>query len=103
MIAVYIHYLKGEHATYSVYLDDAQSEQTYAKPFLVIPDKGYKEAAFTITVADTALLDFEVPAWQKFAITVRHVCALALKKRVTNNEYLRLLPRRHLTALILVA
>lgn len=68
--SVMFQFVKGEHATYSVYLDDGGALQTYAKPFLVIPDKGYKEAAFTITVADTALLDYEVPAWQKFGITV---------------------------------
>lgn len=66
--------MQGVHATYVVSLeemvDGALVPIDYAKPFVVIPNNGYKQSFFTITVADAALLDYENVPWQEFKLTV---------------------------------
>lgn len=61
---------QGVHATYSVSLNGGRTTIDYAKPFLMIPDNGYKEAYFTITIANASLLDYEVAEWRVFDLTV---------------------------------
>lgn len=64
----------GPHASYEVVLtQDELAAANFAEAFIIIPGNGYQEQTFTITVADTALIDFEDPDWRSFEITVR-VC-----------------------------
>lgn len=62
--------LQGKNATYLVSLESTSTEHNFIQPFTVIPNKGYQESNFTITISDINLLDYEVEAWQKFTITV---------------------------------
>jgi hypothetical protein len=62
----------GPHATYEVVLtqrDDAASD--FAKAFSIVPNAGYQLQNFTVSVANTALIDFEEADWQEFEIMVR--------------------------------
>ncbi|XP_037029736.1 cadherin-23-like [Bradysia coprophila] len=62
----------GIHATYDVsLLSSSGSLINYAEPFSVIPTRGYQESAFTISVINTAKLDFEDEEWQTFVIIIK--------------------------------
>lgn len=64
--------LQGIHATYDVRLDEKVSEELLlgAKSFSIIPNSGYQEASFTLTIVNTALLDYELPERQRFDLIV---------------------------------
>ena len=62
----------GEHASYEIVLsqtDDAAAE--FSKAFNIVPSNGYQKQTFTISVADTSLIDFENENWQNIEILVR--------------------------------
>lgn len=66
-------FYQGIHATYQVSLTSQNAlGLQYEQPFIVIPNKGYKDANFTITIGDTEFLDYEDLNWQEFKITVNY-------------------------------
>lgn len=68
----------GEHASYEIVLsqnDDVVAD--YAKAFSIVPNNGYQRQSFTISVANTSLIDYEDPDWQEFDILVRSMANLS--------------------------
>lgn len=63
---------QGENAQYSVILSHKSTNDViYSDAFNLIPDSGYQRAEFfKITVIDASLVDYEVPEWQEFELTV---------------------------------
>lgn len=57
----------GDHATYSISILPAE----FAEALNIIPINGYQLQNFTISVANTELLDYEDDLWRAFNITVR--------------------------------
>lgn len=61
----------AQHATYDIILMEKEdSRAEYSKAFNIVPNNGYQEQGFTISVADTSLIDFEEPLWREFDIVV---------------------------------
>lgn len=61
----------GQHASYEVVLSqEATDVEEYAKAFNIIPINGYQNQSFTISVADTSMIDYEDEKWQKFEVVV---------------------------------
>lgn len=61
----------GLHATYDVLLiEEAGSLAEYSKAFNIVPNNGYQEQGFTISIANTSLIDFEDTLWREFDIIV---------------------------------
>ncbi|XP_070502052.1 cadherin-AgCad1-like isoform X3 [Chironomus tepperi] len=56
----------GMNAMYNVRLE----REKFASAFNIIPQNGYQEQSFTISVLNQNLLDFEVPEFQSFDITI---------------------------------
>ena len=60
----------GRHATYEIVLTQKESSVEYSEAFNIVPNNGYQEQEFTISVSNAALLDFEESLWREFEITV---------------------------------
>ncbi|XP_055614731.1 cadherin-23-like [Uranotaenia lowii] len=59
----------GIHATYTLVLNEkVNDEQQQTNSFSIIPQNGYQRTAFTVTIVDATLLDFELPERQKFQL-----------------------------------
>jgi hypothetical protein len=62
----------GPNASYQILLTQKiDSISEYSNAFSVVPNAGYQMQNFTISVANTDLLDFEDLDWQNFEIMVR--------------------------------
>lgn len=62
----------GQHASYEVVLSqETNALEEYAKAFNIIPINGYQTQSFTISVADTSMIDFEDANWQNFEVFVK--------------------------------
>lgn len=62
----------GEHASYEIALsqsDDAAA--IFSEAFNIVPSNGYQKQTFTISVANTDLIDYENEEWQEIDILVR--------------------------------
>lgn len=62
----------GPNASYEVILSQEDESEEFSKAFNIIPTNGYQSQSFTISVANTTLIDYEVDEWQKFEITVSY-------------------------------
>lgn len=60
----------GPNAAYEILLTQSDGSVEFSKAFNIIPSNGYQRQSFVISVADSALIDYEVKEWQKFEITV---------------------------------
>lgn len=64
----------GEHATYEIVLTQKEDSLVeFSKAFNIVPSNGYQEQGFTLSVADTKLIDFEVEIWREFDIVVSEI------------------------------
>lgn len=62
----------GPNASYEVILSQETSAlDDFAKAFNVIPSNGYQKQSFTISVANTSMIDFEDGNWQDFEVIVQ--------------------------------
>ncbi|GAB0091829.1 fat-like cadherin-related tumor suppressor homolog [Sergentomyia squamirostris] len=59
----------GPHATYSVEML-SDSEVLYPNAFTIIPNTGYQETSFLITVSNAEFLDYEDPIWRDFDLKI---------------------------------
>ncbi|XP_055680929.1 protein dachsous-like [Lutzomyia longipalpis] len=57
----------GPHATYTV---EMVSLENYADAFTIIPNTGYQETSFLITVSNATFLDYEDEVWQSFQMRI---------------------------------
>lgn len=74
----------GPNAQYEVILTQGDGAiREFASAFHIVPGNGYQKQTFTVTVVDTDLIDFEVPEWQQFEITVSSYIMIQLKKIFT--------------------
>lgn len=62
----------GPNASYEIILSQEDQSEEFSKAFNIIPSNGYQRQSFTISVANTTLIDYEVDEWQKFDITVSY-------------------------------
>lgn len=62
----------GLHATYNVHLQERVSGQIVSeiKSFSIIPNNGYQQGTFTITITNAAQLDYELPERRQFDLIV---------------------------------
>jgi hypothetical protein len=61
----------GPHATYRVFLTQKESSEVeHSKAFNIVPNNGYQEQGFTLSVANAGLLDYEEELWREFEIIV---------------------------------
>ena len=74
----------GRHATYEIVLTQKESSPSeYSEAFNIVPNNGYQEQGFTISVANAALLDFEESLWQEFEIIVS---ILSISKSIVRKQ-----------------
>lgn len=62
--------LQAENAQYSVHLTD-DSDYKWHSAFLIVPNTGYQNTYFTISVSDALLLDYEDENWRNIKIEVK--------------------------------
>lgn len=60
----------GPNASYEIMLTQNHENVEFSKAFNIIPSNGYQTQSFTISVANTAIIDYEEEEWQQFEITV---------------------------------
>ncbi|XP_018321282.1 protocadherin Fat 4 isoform X3 [Agrilus planipennis] len=60
----------GNNAVYRVQLLD-DTNNGYNEAFQIVPNQGYKEWTFYLSVSDSSLLDYENEAWQELTFQVR--------------------------------
>lgn len=59
----------GPHATYSVEMV-SDTEENFPEAFTIIPNTGYQETSFLITVSNATYLDYENPIWRDFQMRI---------------------------------
>lgn len=70
----------GPNASYDIILTNVEgSIAEYSKALNIVPQSGYQQQSFTISVADISLIDFEDVAWQEFDIVVSESFELLVK------------------------
>ena len=70
----------GPNASYDIILTNVEgSIVEYSKALNIVPQSGYQQQSFTISVADISLIDFEDVAWQEFDIVVSESFELLVK------------------------
>ncbi|XP_074096384.1 cadherin-AgCad1-like isoform X3 [Cotesia typhae] len=60
----------AENAQYSVHLTD-DSDYNWHSAFLIVPNTGYQNTYFTISVSDALLLDYEDENWRNIKIEIQ--------------------------------
>jgi aspartyl/asparaginyl-tRNA synthetase len=59
------------HATYEIVLTQKDTSLVeYSKAFNIVPNNGYQEQGFTLSVANIDLIDYENEIWREFDIIV---------------------------------
>lgn len=60
---------QSENAMYTVTLIDTSTNE-YNTAFQVIPSRGYQEYSFSLSIINSALLDYEDDNWRQFSFTM---------------------------------